>query len=974
MKKRNEKLNRAFLVIVLAAFLLVPLRTAFAAKGEEKIEDLAGRYREAQALFELQKFPEAADAYQKILWAKPPREMAAEASYRMGECYYNLEQFERSVEVFKSILKKYKDLYLAPEALYALGLSYLALGDRRNAEVILSGKLAESFPGYAQAEKTMDGLGMIRYADGDYRAAAVRFEGLKSKESLFYLAKCWGHLGKPLEAVGIYKQLIDAYPGTVLAEMSMYSEGDALFYSREYQGALYKYEYFLTRYPMTRIKDYVRYKLGCCTYHEKNYEKAIELFIPEVKHADAALAAHNSYMLGEACFATKRMDRAIVAYQRVRANYPTSRVAALASLKLGRTFVAKGDTNQAQIVYEQLANQYPSGDFAGLGDYLSGANLFDQGRFAEAAQHFEIILEKYSTSLAVEPALAMDLMAHNKEANYEKTIAVGSTYLKRLPESKSPWRGRSYYFLAEAYFYTRDYADARKFYIRVRDEYGESGLTPEALNGVGWCLLQEGKYDAAIQELQKVEAGWGTDTSAVISAKFGKGIAQYNLAEYLKALDELESLERDYAGNETAGAAVFYTGLCYYRMEYYAQSLRTWESVLNNYKKNHKAPDAAMQMGETYFRALQYDKAIASYRTVLDDYPTSPLTKDAQMSIANCYYNARQDDDAIREYQKFRDLHPRDSMAVDALKGIQASYYRKGQKHPEVLREFVERFSSTDLAAEAQYSLAQKEFSSKDYSKAIEDFRKVVVDFPKSTWAPQSQAAMTECYRLQGDYKGVVDASQKFIEYFPEDKQAPELATALGAAYYNLGDYRSAAEAFGMIPERFPTSDRVGNAFTNMAVCYRKLGRPVDAIDALQRFITKFPSDPKVVQAGIQIGAIYEEQGDHQKAISTLSGITPPTDEAACELYARLGDAYRNASRAEDAIGAYSRLLRVNVMDNSYKLGGLAQLALLYEKAGRIQEAQDAYSALAASTTRAEVKSAAQRKISNLKIPTGRSK
>lgn len=967
MEKGKELLIHSLFLLALSLFLLGPARTALAAKGEQRIEDLAGKYREAQSLFEEGKFQEAANAFQKIVWAQPPREMAAEASYRMGECYYNLEQNQRAVEAFQSILKKYKDLYLAPEAMYALGLTYLAMGDQRDAEKVLSGKLAENFPGYAQAEKTMDGLGMIRYADGDYKAAAVRFEGLKSKESLFYLAKCYGHLGKPLEAVGIYKQLIDGYPGTVLAEMSLYSEGDALFYSGDYQGALYKYQYFLTSYPLTRIKDYARYKFGCCNFHEQNYEKAIELFMPEVKHADPALAAHNSYMLGEACFATKRFDRALVAYQRVRADYPTSRVAALAGIKLGRTYVAEGDTNQAEVVYEQLANQYPSGDFAGLGDYLSGANLFDQGRYAEAAQHFEAILEKYSTSLAVEPALAMDLMAHNREANYEKTISVGSSYLKRLPESKSPWRGRSYYFLAEAYFYTRDYPDARKLYTRVRDEYGESGLTPEALNGVGWCLLQEGKYDAALEELQKVEAGWGNDTSAVISAKFGKGIALYNSTDYLKALDEFETLDRDYPGTETAGAGVFFSGLCYYRLEYYAQALKAWEAVLADYKKNHKAPDAAMQMGETYFRALQYDKAIASYRVVLDDYPTSPLVRDAQMSIANCYYNARQDDDAIREYQKFRDLYPRDSMAVDALKGIQASYYRKGQKHPEVLREFVERFSSTDMAAEAQYSLAQREFGAKDYPKAIDDFRKVVVDFPKSTWAPQAQAAMAECYRLQGDNKGVVDAAQKFIEYFPDDKQAPELATALGAAYYNLGDYASAALAFGMIPEKYPTSDRVGNAFTNMAICYRKLGRPADAIDALQKFITKYPSDPKVVQAGIQIGAIYEEQGDHQKAISALTGITPPSDEAACELYARLGDAYRNASRSDEAINAYSRLLSVNAMDNSYKLSGLAQLALLLEKAGRTQEAMDAYTALAGSTTRAEVKAAAQRKLATLK-------
>lgn len=940
---------------------------SFISGEEEKIKRQSEMFRVATQIFEEQRWEDAIKAFRGVLKSKPTREMAAEASYRIGECYYNLDRFDKAIEIFSEIIKKYKDLYLAPEAYFALGMSYLAKQDYKKAEELLMGKMIESFPAYRGSEKMLDGIGILKFAQGDYTAAAERFQGLKTKEAMFYLAKCYTHMEKPLDAVDIYKKLIENYPNSVLSEMSFYSMGDALFYSRDYPGALYKYEVFLSRYPNTKLKEYARYKLGSCYFAEKSYEKAVEMFQPEVKNRDPYLAAHNYFMLGETYFAKGRMDKALVAYQRARSNYPTARVAALAGLKLGKTYAARGDTLQAQIVYEQLSNLYTTGDFAGLGNYLAGAILSSQWKFAEAAQHFEVILSKYEKSLLKEAALAMSMMVQNEQANWDKTVSLGASVVKKEPDNKSPWRGRAVFYLAEAYYYKKHFPEAKKLYETVRDGYYDPDLIPKAEAGIGWCLLQEGKYEDAIQEYQKVEIGYPIDTTAIVSAKFGKGIAYYNLTEYLKALDEFETLERDYPHAEVAGNSLFFAGLCYYRLEYYAQALRSWEGVLDKYRSNVKAPEAAMQIGETYFRALDYDKAISSYRLILEQYSSSSQAREAQLAIANCYYNSKRDDDAIREYQKFRELYPSDSLAKDALKGIQASYYRKGQKHPEVLREFVEKFSETDLAAEAQFSLAQKEFQDKDYGRAILDFRKVVVDFPKSQFAPQAQAAIVECYRLRSEYQQEAEAAEKFLQYFPNDKQAPDVAFALGAAYYNLVDYKRAADAFKLILDKYSSSSHVAPASTNLALCYRKLGRPQDAISTLQNFVSRFPNDPKVTNAAIQIGVIYEEQGQHDKAIASLSTINPPTGEAACEVYSRLGDAYRNAKKIEEAMATYAKVKKYGIMDNNFKLSALAQLALLQERAMKNKEAAETYQLIIDSTNRPEVKQAAMKKLSTLR-------
>ena len=928
------------------------------------IKDPGGDFELAEQLFKEHDWDLALKRYKSLV---SHRQVGPEAEFRVGECLYNLKKYEDAVKVFKKVYKRNKETYLAPEALYGIGMCYIALKDWKRAEEYVFTKLAGEYPGYKYAKKTLMAEGILLFGKGDYKSAIEKLIDVDTKEGLFYRAKAYFALKKYLDALQSYKKLIELYPQSDLAKFAYYGMGDVLYFSGDFKGALYKYEIFLRKYPRSELKDYAKFKLAVCHHNQGDYLTAMEYLKPLLKHPDRFLASHSNYVLGQSYVGLENYDEAIVAYQRVSSNYPNQRVAALSSLRLGRVYILKGDSTQALIVFRQISSLYQTGDFAGLGDYLAGTNLFVAGRYEEALDHFKRIVDYYERPVIIDASFTMLLRTYNRLANYEMTIAVGTPLITKISFSKEgSWYARSLFYLGDAYYYKAIYEKSKPYYREIVEEYSEPRIIAAAVTGIGWNMIHENRNNIALENLQMVVSSYFTDTSAVISAQFGIGVAHFNSQEFMKALDAFEALQKTFPDNQISAKALFYAGKCYYALEYYARAIKTWENVLKQYAIHPIAAHAAYEIGGTYFRALKYDNAIAYYQLVIRDYPESPLTRSAQLEIANSYYNNNDDENAIKAYDKYLKLYPEDRFSPDALAGLERAYYRRGIQDPEKMKEFIETFQASELAAEAQFNLGIESYEKQDYDKAIEEFRKVVVDFPESEIAADAQGNIVECYKKKEDYRSVITEAEKFISYFPESEIVPQVKFSMGMAYFKMHAYKEAAETFNAISKDYPGSDFASSARYNLALCYKKLGKTEKAATILQHY-SEDESSEKSAMAKIQAGVVYMEKSDFAKALTVFEGITPTTDKESAQLYALMGECYQSLKKEADAIQSYLRLKTLSLVDNPYQVKGLAKLAVLYEKQQRYNDAIDIYQRLIQVSTNGQVKKSANDRIAYLR-------
>jgi tetratricopeptide (TPR) repeat protein len=803
------------------ALLLLCLSGAL---SPEQSRQLVERYNKAQAAVEQHNYERAASMLTSLARDYGSSEFAEELNFTLAETYFNLGQYSRASDLFTLLLRKPQYSYIKPEAMYGAAISAIMLGNFRQAQQTLE-KLAKE-PGYDKDERTSFALGVLHYFQKSYDQAIVKLNGLDLPEAKFYLAKCYAQTGKPLPALIKFKEITADVPNTPLATMAHFAAGEALFINRDYDGARAKFQFFIDNFPYSPLADFANYFLGCALLAQKQYAAAVDHLMPLTRNSNNLLAAHANYFIGYADMALNKPQDAVERFQRVRANYPRTKVASYANLQLSEAMLATADTAQTLLATSQLASMFKTGELAGVGNYMSGVIFYQVGNYDRASEQFERILINYATTSLREPACAMLLLSYNSSGQYEKAVAIGAKFVADYPDDTTGWRAKTLYFLAECLYYDKKYSEADAYYQQAYAHAASSDVAPYARLGRCFCLYHLGRLGESVAGFKGLLTARTSDTLYTISAYLGYGYSLFNQKEYLKSLDVFEALYNTFADKDFAAIpGYFYAGYCYYQLKYYGQAVDAWTALMNKFPdKNPKAAEAAFRTGDTYFKALEYDKAIATFTFVIERYPFSDFGPPSQALLAQCYYNRKMSLDAVREYQKFLDLYPSDAQGPSVRKSLEASYYFAGQEDSAVMDDFLKRFPQSEMAAEGQYDKGKAQYDGGNYEQAIIELQKAVVNFPGSPLAGDAQLLSAEAYAQLKRWPEAAQAYQKFLDYFPEHEQRAGATFNMATAYFNAGDYQQSLKAFQTVIDSFPESEYVESARKNTEASRKRLG------------------------------------------------------------------------------------------------------------------------------------------------------
>lgn len=105
--------------------------------------------------------PRGREVMQEFLKKYPQDPLAVNAMYWVGESYYGEKKYENAILQFQDVIQKYGDHPKVASALYKQGLSFHALGDNKNAKVILK-KVSDTFPLSEEAKRAKEKLATIK--------------------------------------------------------------------------------------------------------------------------------------------------------------------------------------------------------------------------------------------------------------------------------------------------------------------------------------------------------------------------------------------------------------------------------------------------------------------------------------------------------------------------------------------------------------------------------------------------------------------------------------------------------------------------------------------------------------------------------------------------------------------------------------------------------------------------------------------
>lgn len=105
--------------------------------------------------------PRGREVMQEFLKKYPQDPLAVNAMYWIGESYYGEKKYENAILQFQDVIQKYGDHPKVASALYKQGLSFHALGDNKNAKVLLK-KVVDTFPLAEEAKRAKEKLATIK--------------------------------------------------------------------------------------------------------------------------------------------------------------------------------------------------------------------------------------------------------------------------------------------------------------------------------------------------------------------------------------------------------------------------------------------------------------------------------------------------------------------------------------------------------------------------------------------------------------------------------------------------------------------------------------------------------------------------------------------------------------------------------------------------------------------------------------------
>lgn len=124
-------------------------REAATTASPEK-QDMEKGYNEAYEAFKAGKYPESRNLFEKFLAVHGKSEYGDNAQFWIGETYFFEKDYERAILEYEKVIKNYPQGNKVPNALLKQGLSFIELGDKNSAKLLLQ-RVIEEYPNTSPA-------------------------------------------------------------------------------------------------------------------------------------------------------------------------------------------------------------------------------------------------------------------------------------------------------------------------------------------------------------------------------------------------------------------------------------------------------------------------------------------------------------------------------------------------------------------------------------------------------------------------------------------------------------------------------------------------------------------------------------------------------------------------------------------------------------------------------------------------------
>jgi TolA-binding protein len=655
--------------------------------------------------------------------------LAVKSFYWKGESKRYAGQESEALEIYFEFLQKFPDSKLSEGVRYQMGVLYFNSGQYDLSEKYLK-TAVNSYDNSVKA-RTFTMLGEISLRIKDYFKAKDFFDNTLDitnveielhNRALLGIGVAYYYLNDYKDAVASLKQIDDKDPDF---------EKDKLnFYLAENLFAMGNYEQAVSRYDNVDLgnKDFgsqALYGKAYCLFNLKKYEPASELFSEFIKKFfDNERIKDAKLRLADCYYGSKKYSAASLVYKELFSSDKSKFENPFIYYQYAQALFKGGDANQAKIEFSNLQQKFPESPYADKSLYLIGWINFQQNNYDGA-------IAEYSNVLLVYPL--------------------------------SPLRPAIYYSIGDAYYNLQDYDSAIVNYQRVVSEFPSSNYVFDAVNGIQYVLIAQGKTEKAVSLINDFVI---KNPKSNVSEKlfFKKGEIYYSRKQYDKA-----------------------------KLSYY--------EFITAFPQSPLLPDAYYWMGKSSGNLGKYNEALQYFNKVFDDFPEKEAAASAVIEIVTIY-NGREDyNSALISLNKSLGKLSK-SPRLAELKFMKAeALINKGDINDayDVFVDIVQNYNGNIFTEKSKIELGIIDLAAKRYDNAAIYFKNLS-ESRNDELGAKAQFYLGELYAEQAKYPEAVTAFVRVNTVFSAyDEWLTRSFLKLGDVYVEMKDYIKAQEMFKVV-------------------------------------------------------------------------------------------------------------------------------------------------------------------------------
>ena len=690
-------------------------------------------------------------------------------------------------------------------------------------------------------------------------------------ENLFEAGKKAFQDGLYVMAGRNFRQLVDQYPDSPLADDADYLSGVSDFYLEEFRSCIAALDNYAGKYPRSDNNRRVSYWLGSAHFQLQNYPDALSHLKAQVeKYPDEQPYFDHSLLLkGMVEENLSNWAAARSSYGRLLERESAQYLWPEALYRVGGIALRFSDYSEALTAFARILIEFPNSQYAGEAVFFVGECNFFLGRYAEAER-------SYRTVLAAEPPPEQQETGLYRLAIILAEQGRGVEALEFCDELELRFPRGQYIDLlirlkADMLFDLERYDQAFAAYSEALAATTGTEERQVIYHNMGLSAFLNGNIRRSIEPLEKALQGRGE-------------ISEQSLFRLAAALTELGSKE---------------------------QAVLRYEEFRKRFPASQAREEATRMLASLYQDGGDLEQAEGMYTELITRYPDSPYQDEYLFKRGSSHLQRDASAAALSDFFSLTQMWPNSPYIAESRYNIGYIYSRRGE-YKRALPFFEQALKANPSSEPAGRSILAAgvcAFNAGEYSQAIQWFGKNTAS--GAAWAGESWFYLGRTHYKLEQLEDAAGSFARAAELLGGTSQGEEALFWKGLCQFRLDRLIPAKETFLMLTALYPGGRRVAESYYRAGICASQLDSYPESIDYYDKALQAVGSLGAEYRDSLNQEILYQkgfallQSGERDRSVATYETLSReyPNSTLASEAFFKIAEEdfragnYRNAER-----------------------------------------------------------------------------